>query len=365
MSHIVIDARIVNSSTGTYVQYLLKHLQEIDRKNRYTVLIPSADKDFWQPTAPNFSVAFADFGNYTFAEQTGFKRLLDSLDADLVHFCMPQQPVLYAGKKVTTFHDLTLLRVYNSDKNYFIFKAKQFVGRWVFKKVANDSTEVIVPTEFTKQDLLDFTPLPADKITVTYEAAEVVRSKVKRYDVPFKQFIINVGNHSDYKNIVRLAEAHQKSLETHPDLGLVFACRPNDAVEANRELFKKRGYKNIHFALNTSNQERDYLYTKALAYITPSLTEGFGLGALEAMGYGVPVLSSTATCLPEVYADAALYFDPLDIDEMSDAINRVAASKELRDDLIKRGLKRHKFFSWEKMARETLAVYEKALSSSK
>ncbi|HRF28058.1 MAG TPA: glycosyltransferase family 1 protein [Candidatus Saccharibacteria bacterium] len=359
--HIVIDARIINSTTGTYVERLLHYLQKLDTTNRYTVLIPSADKDFWQPTAKNFTVLFADYDDYSFEEQLGFKTFLDELKADLVHFCVPQQPVRYKGKKVTTIHDLTLLRVYNSDKNYFIFKAKQLVGRYVFWKVARDSVAIITPTEYTKQDLLNFAKIPSSKVHVTYEAADIGQFKPISYEVPFKRFLINVGRHSDYKNCVRLAEAHQKLLEKHPDLGLVFVNGPDDSVLANKELFEKRGYKNIHFTLKNMKGERDYLYGKALAYVTPSLNEGFGLGALEAMGFGLPVVSSTATCLPEVYADGALYFDPLDVDDMAEKIEQVVSNEKLRKDLIKKGLARHKTFSWEKMAKETLEVYQKAL----
>lgn len=361
--HIVIDARIINSTTGTYVERLLHYLQKIDTNNRYTVLIPSKDKNFWKPYAKNFTARCADFDDYSFAEQTGFKKFLDELSADLVHFCMPQQPVLYTGKKVTTFHDLTLLRVYNSDKNYFIFKAKQLVGRFVFKKVARDSDRVIVPTEYTKQDLIKFANISPDKVHVTYEAADIGQFEKIPYDVPFKRFLINVGNHSDYKNCVRLAEAHQKLLEKHPDLGLVFVNAATDAVKANEKLFNERGYKNIHFTNKAMKGERDYLYTKATAYVTPSLFEGFGLGALEAMGFGLPVLASTATCLPEVYADGALYFDPLNVDDMAEKIDTVLSDEKLRQDLIQRGLARHKGFSWETMAKQTLAVYENALAN--
>jgi glycosyltransferase involved in cell wall biosynthesis len=81
------------------------------------------------------------------------------------------------------------------------------------------------------------------------------------------------------------------------------------------------------------------------------------------MGSGVAVLSSNATCLPEVYADGAVYFDPLNIDEMTEKIDKVLSDETFRKDLIRRGLARHKFFSWEKMAQETLAVYEAALAT--
>lgn len=361
MSHIVIDARIINTSTGTYVERLLHYLQQIDSTNHYTILIRSSDKDFWRPSAPNFTTKFADYADYSFAEQLGLLKLLNSLRPDLVHFCMPQQPILYRGKKVTTIHDLTLLKEYNSDKNYFMYKFKQQVGKFVFRKVALESTELIVPTEYTKRDVLDFVSIDENKLHVTYESADVGIYKITPYDIPYKKFLVNVGQHSDYKNIRRLAQAHQKLLAKHPDLGLVLVNKPTEALLINERLFKERGYKNIHFTHEISKGQRDYIYQKATAYVTPSLREGFGLGGLEAMGFGLPVLSSNATCLPEVYADGALFFDPLDVDDMATKIDRVLSDEKLRRDLIKKGLSRHTWFSWERMAKETLAVYMKAL----
>ncbi|NCC88527.1 MAG: glycosyltransferase family 1 protein, partial [Clostridia bacterium] len=127
--HIAIDARIINSSTGTYVKKLLHYLQDIDTKNKYTILVRKKDKDFWKPRVDNFSVKVAEYDNYSLAEQFGFWRFLTKLKPDLVHFCMPQQPLLYRGAKVTTFHDLILMKTYNSDKNWFVYHFKQFVGR--------------------------------------------------------------------------------------------------------------------------------------------------------------------------------------------------------------------------------------------
>src|SRR5688500_19655547 len=115
--HIAIDARIINTSTGRYVERLVHYLQKVDTINQYTILVPSKDLNFITPTNKNFTLVAADFKNYSFAEQTKFKTFLDSLNADLVHFCMPQQPLLYKGTHVTTVHDLNLLKTYNSDKN--------------------------------------------------------------------------------------------------------------------------------------------------------------------------------------------------------------------------------------------------------
>ncbi|HVA11419.1 MAG TPA: glycosyltransferase, partial [Candidatus Dormibacteraeota bacterium] len=92
-----------------------------------------------------------------------------------------------------------------------------------------------------------------------------------------------------------------------------------------------------------------------------SLSEGFGLPGLEAMAHGAPVVSSNATCLPEIYGEAARYFDPLDVTAMSDAINEVLTDKSLRDELIKKGRAQAAKYSWRRAAEQTLAVYDKLL----
>lgn len=364
MAHIVIDARIINSSTGTYVQKLLDYLDKIDRKHTYTVLVPSKDINFWRPQHKSFTIAACDIKNYSFAEQTAFKPLLENLKPDLVHFCMPQQPVLYRGKKVTTVHDLTLLKTYNSDKNWLAYHLKQLVGRFVFTSVAKHSSLILTPTEFTKKEFVDFSGIDESKVRVTYEAAEAVKGSLEPYNQPFTRYLLYVGQQSDYKNIARLGDAHQKLLETYPDLGLILVGKINESAQKNKTYFESKGYKNIHFTGFVSNEQRDYLYTKAVAYVFPSLMEGFGLPGLEAMTYGTPVISSNATCLPEVYGDAAEYFDPTNTEEMTRAIEAVISSDTKRQELIQRGYKQLQKYSWEKMACETLAAYNEALGEA-
>lgn len=361
--HIAIDARVINSGTGTYVAKLLEYLQQIDHDNRYTVLVRAKDTEYWSPTAANFTVKVAEFDNYSFAEQLGYKKFLDDLAPDLVHFCMPQQPVFYRGKKVTTMHDMTLLNTYNSDKNWLVFHAKQLVGRWVFKRIARTSDQVIAISENTKREYQNFTHIPDDKISVIYEAGEVLKGELKPYDVPFRKYIIYVGQQPDYKNLRRLAEAHQKLLPTHPDLGLVFVGRMNEDTKRNKELYEKRGYKNIHFTGFIPDSQRDWLFTQARAYIFPSLMEGFGLPPLEAMSYGTPVVSSNASCLPEVLGTAAEYFDPKNIDDMAAKITSVIDNEAKRTKLIHKGYKQVKKYSWEKTARQTHTVYMNVLDS--
>ena len=180
MSHIAIDARVINSGTGTYVVKLLEYLQKIDHHNTYSILVPTKDKDYWQPTNSNFNVLTIDFKNYSLAEQLGFKTFLDDLSPDLVHFCMPQQPIRYRGKHVTTVHDMTLLNTYNSDKNWLVFHAKQLVGRWVFKKIAQTSQHIITVSNTTKREYQAFCGIADDKITTIMKLPRFIGAAYSR-----------------------------------------------------------------------------------------------------------------------------------------------------------------------------------------
>jgi glycosyltransferase involved in cell wall biosynthesis len=275
---------------------------------------------------------------------------------------MPQQPLLYKGKRVTTMHDMTLLNTYNSDKNWLIFHAKQLVGRYVWRRIAKTSDHVIAISKNTKREYQEFSHISDEKISVIYEAGEVINGELIPYDqLPYKEFIMYVGQQPDYKNIRRLADAHQLLLKNHPDLGLIFVGRMNPDTEANQRYCNDKGYKNIHFTGFIPDAQRDWLFTKALAYVFPSLMEGFGLPPLEAMAYGTPVISSNASCLPEVLGDAAQYFNPLNIDDMADTIERVITDTGLRNDMVQRGYTQVGKYSWRRMAEQTHAIYTDVL----
>ena len=365
MAHIAIDARIINSTSGRYVERLLTYLEQVDQTNQYTVLVPTKDLDYWKPTNPNFTVVAADFPNYSISEQIGLRKHLKSLKPDLVHFCMPQQPVFFKTAHVTTFHDLTIVKTYNSDKNWLIFHAKQLVGKWVFKHVAHTSDHVIAVSDFTKKELIEFTGISEEKVTTTYESAEVRTEASRPYPSPYKQYLLYVGQQSDYKNIKRLGDAHQKLLSANPDLGLILVGKLNDSANVNKAYFESKQYKNIFFTDFVEDDQLNWLYDHAAAYVFPSLMEGFGLPGLEVMTHGTPLVSSNATCLPEVYGEAARYFDPLNTEDMARTINEVLSNESLRLELVKNGYNQVKKYSWKTMAEQTHQIYMDVLDSKK
>lgn len=368
MKHIAIDARIINSTTGRYIERLLHYLEEIDTSNSYLVLVRKKDLDYYKPTNKNFQVIEADFADYTFAEQVGFLKLLNSLKPDLVHFCMPQQPVLYRGKHVTTVHDLTLLKSYASDKNWFVYKAKQLVGWFVFKWIAKSSAHIITDAEYTRSEYAKFAGISADKITTIHLAAEKCSvPPLPCEDLQNKKYIMYVGNQSDYKNTRKLVEVHQLLRQKNPDLLLVFVGRLSGnsgvTLARNKAWVEENDYKGVIFTDFVDDAQLEWLYQNTAAYVFPSLMEGFGLPGLEAMINGAPVVSSNVTCLPEIYGDAAEYFNPTNTIEMADTIERIINDPKRRKELIELGRKQAAKYSWKRTAEQTLKVYEESIES--
>lgn len=363
MAHIAIDARIINSSTGRYIERLLTYLESLDSPHQFTVLVRSKDLDYWKPTKKNFKVAVADFHQYTMEEQVGFYLFLKQLGPDLVHFCMPQQPLLYHGRVITTVHDLNLLRIEeNEGMSWPTLKFKQLIFSRLLHTVTKRSRFVITPTKYTKDDLLKFQRVPKDKVVVTYEAADLL-SKTEDPVPQFedKQFLLVVGRAEKYKNQQGAIEAHQLLLDKYPDLWLVIVGKRDDTSHELEEWAHREGYRQIAFFGFASDAKLAWFYNHCAAYVFPSFMEGFGLPPLEAMRHGAPVVSSNATCLPEVLDDAALYFNPAHPHDIADQIKRVLKDEDLRQELIAKGKKQAKKYSWQRMAEQTLDVYNKAL----
>lgn len=361
MKRIVIDAREYPSSTGRYIRKLLEYLEQIDgnSKRQYIVLIKSVDFDAYQPKAKNFQKIKADFKEFTFGEQLGLLRLIRSLKPDLVHFGKDHQPILYRGKVVTTMHDLTTARFYNPNKNWLLFKFKQIVYIFVVKIVAKKSDHIITASEFVKNDLIRYTHVKPEKISVTLEAADKIHSPAEFFTkFEKKPFLLYVGRTLPHKNLQRLVEAFAQLKKTHPDLNLIFVGKKDSLSTRLEDFAHNNNIKDVHFTGYVSEGQLRWLYENCSAYAFPSLSEGFGLPSLEAMMHGAPVASSNATCLPEINGNAAHYFDPLDINDIAKKIDEVLTDTNLRNDLIKKGSVQVKKYSWKRMAQQTRDVYK-------
>jgi glycosyltransferase involved in cell wall biosynthesis len=364
----VIDARPIASSTGRYQHKLIENLSRLDKDNRYTVLVlPVFDKATLELPG-NFKFEDADFSvSGSLAEQTGLLKQINGLNADLVHFTMPQQPVRYKGLKLTTIHDLTTLRFENPAKNPFVFRTKQLVYGRVLKRVARESAAVITPSKFVKQDVAQYANISLNKIAVTYEAADKITATPEPIPrLKDKQFIMYVGRATPHKNLARLVEAFALLNKKYPDLMLALAGKMDKNYKRIEALAtEKRLAHRVVFTDFVSEGELRWMYENTAAYVFPSLSEGFGLPSLEAMMHGAPVVSSSATCLPEINGEAAVYFDPEITFDIAKKISGVLSDPKLRCQLIRAGHAQAAKYSWRDTAKKTLDIYNKALEHYK
>lgn len=361
---IVIDARKSGTSTGRYIDKLIEYLHQLKPEQQIIILTKAERLKFMAGIAPSFTVIETPFKEFTFSEQIGLKRQLDDLGADLVHFGMVQQPVWYRSKVVTTMHDLTTVRFRNPSKNPVVFWARQQVYKWVNKRVARKSIAIITPTQFVKDDVVAYAGVDPEKITVTLEAADKISDPAEPIPgLEHEQFVMYIGRPTPHKNLGRLIDAFVKLKRSHPDLKLVLAGKKDVLYEAHEQRAKALGLQDIVFTGFVSEGQLRWLYEHCAAYVFPSLSEGFGLPGLEAMAHGAPVASSNATCLPEVYGDAAEYFDPNSIQSIVKAIERLLTDTERRTELVGLGQKQAAKYSWRHMAEQTLAVYKKVLEN--
>ena len=368
MSKIIIDAREYSSSTGRYISRLIQYLElssQTNSEHEFVILLAPKDFDAYTPSNPRFSKIICPHKEFTFDEQFGLLGQIKDLHPDLVHFGATQQPIGYRGLVVTTMHDLTTARFKNPSKNSVIFAVKQIIYKAVIKYVARKSVAIIAPSKYVQHDVAEYASVSEDKISVTYEAADAITDSPEPLKaLVSKRFIMYVGRPTPHKNLQRLIDAFVVLRQKQPDLQLVLAGRTDSLYERHYSYVQKQGIKGVVFTGFVSEGQLRWLYENCQAYILPSLSEGFGLPGLEAMRHGAPVISSNATCLPEIYGSAARYFDPLSVDDMVQVIDDVIASELNRNQLRKNGFIRVENFSWQRMAKQTLAVYETVLATA-
>jgi glycosyltransferase involved in cell wall biosynthesis len=223
-----------------------------------------------------------------------------------------------------------------------------------------------VPTEYVKEGIAKQFGVRRNKIFVTYQAASqdlaTPRVNLESYGV-FKPYLMYAGNAYPHKNLERLIIAFGKLVTEYMlDYQLVIVGKKDSFhKELEKDVAEAKLQNRIIFTDFVSDNELAGFYNKAALYVFPSMSEGFGLPALEAMSHGVPVVSSNASCLPEVLGDAAEYFDPTNINQMAKVIAKVLSDDDLRKALAKKGHAQVKKYTWAKTAKQTLAVYKKAL----
>jgi len=252
-----------------------------------------------------------------------------------------------------------------STLNPFLYWLKNLAYRIVVYSAIKRAKKIIAVSNYTKKDILEYFNVKPEKIEIVYEGAPLRTCLESIQDAPFinitRPYLLYVGNAYPHKNLERLILAFQKLIKDKQiDCQLILVGEIDYFYQRLRKMSSGAPSDRIIFTDFVSDSDLNTLYQNASLYVFPSLGEGFGLPPLEAMAFGLPVVCSKATCLPEILGQAALYFDPENTKEMAEKIKMVFKDRKLQEKLIDQGFKRIQKYQWSKMAQETLGIYNDA-----
>lgn len=234
------------------------------------------------------------------------------------------------------------------------------------KYSAKNAQKILTISEASKRDIIDIYGISSENIVVTYPGLKTTHSTKgmpmdlleKTYQIS-GDYILFVGTLQPRKNIEKLIEAFSHIASSHKNLSLVIVGKHGWLYEDILRAPQKYDIeKRVQFVSFVPDSELGLFYKNARCFVLPSLYEGFGLPVLEAMSYGCPVITSNISSLPEAGGDAALYIDPTNVSDIAAKMSELLSSEKLRNELIEKGYKQVKKFSWEKTAKETLAVLQ-------
>jgi len=354
----------VVGGTETYAAGLLHGLAQTGGKHSYVVFMNDESAQWPTPPGPNFtrvacSLKATSRSRRYFFEQLSLPRILKKHEIDVVHSLGYVGPLWTPCPAVVTVPDLNYLFVGNS-----MSFVKRHLLRFFSTHAAKRAKAVITISNNSKSAICNRLKIHPEKVVVTLLGprwkdifvSQDVMSKVKAIYNISGSYLVAFGGGSVHKNIPRLIQAVAELKKELPRTLVLIGHLPSNVNL--RELLGDiiaTGYVPAEHILP--------LLSGAEVFVLPSLYEGFGLPVLEAQQVGVPVVCSTAGSLPEVAGEAAVFFDPYSVKDLADKIAQVARDPTLQAELRKKGQTNVQRYSWERTARETLAVYEKAVRS--
>ena len=352
---------------GNYTYNLLKAFVRLGHSDDVSVSV-SKDQALIKGLLPQLNMVS---GGHKYDKYLPLDRLGLSKNFDVYH--EPNYvPRPFHGATVTTIFDMS----YVLFPQYHPWKRVQMLK--FFENRMRSADKIVTASQSAKGEIMELLKVPEDKVVVTplgvstrfhpiHGDEALFQTVRKRYSLP-EHFLLYVGTIEPRKNLERLIEAlsivKEKLGKSSVSLVLVGGKGwLNDPIY--RRVQELGLLEDVTFTGYVSDEDLPLLYNMALAFVYPSLYEGFGLPPLEAMACGLPVITSKVSSLPEVVGDAGIMIDPCNIEHLSDAILQVLSSTELRKSLSDKGIKKASLFTWEKCARETLTVYEECFELRK
>jgi len=354
-----------------YLFNLLQSLQEIDKDNTYRVILHFWKKTMMESytelqgllTQNNFKLKWIRFPGTIISS---WKLPIDLFTGplDVYHGAGHFVDRVRHGKTVMTVHDLDYCIVPDLlDKEWVIKKAK-------FTEMSiRRASAVIVPSNFIKDAVLSQFSIEKDRVIVVHHGVshafspgldkQIIMNTKEKYGIP-TNYILFVGQINRNKNLLRLIEAFNMLKQTHdiPYCLVLAGAKRLFHKDLHMRITEMGLQKDVLFPGYVDEADLPSLYRGATLFMFPSLYEGFGLPVLESMASGVPVIASSSGSLPEVVGNAGLLVNPLQTEEIAQAMHCLLSDSQLREQLIQLGLERVRHFSWTSTALKTLNVYK-------
>lgn len=380
-----IDARLYESAgPGRYTRNLIRELEKIDTENDYIIFMTKAGAHTYRPQNHRFKKWVADYKIYSVEEQTLFLKDLIQARLDLLHVPHFNIPVFYPKKFIVTIHDL-IMHKFTGKKSTTLpapsYYVKSLAYRFVTAFATKRAFRIIVPSETVKKDVVEFYHgLNSDKVIVTYEGVDDTLLKLSPTDTKssvirleemkiVNRYFLYVGSSYVHKNLNVLLIAYRDFLaKSKKAIHLVIAGKIDDfsqrlagfahALQLDGKVIFPARYSESEYV---KEEDLAILYKNAIAYVFPSLSEGFSITPLEAQAFGVPVVLSDIPTHREIFKDSALYFNPHSVIEIGESLSRIISDENLRSDLVEKGNENVRKYSWREMAEKTLRAYKESV----
>ncbi|MBU0727212.1 glycosyltransferase family 4 protein [Patescibacteria group bacterium] len=370
-----IDARMYGVSftgIGRYTYELIQNLAEMDKEHEFVVFMRKDAYDSFQLPNERFKKVLADYPHYSFGEQFGFLKTVNQEKLDMMHFTHFNAPILYSSAFIVTIHDLTLSFFPGKKMTNLL---QRFAYHVVVRTVTKNAKKIIAVSNHTKKDLIEALKTPEEKISVIYNGVNPKFGDVDPTPRPdlmkklglSKPYFLYTGVWRDHKNLVGMIKAfYAFNKDVGNQYNLVITGPHNPTYHEIPDTVKELGIEDeVHLVGLVAEEDLFALYKNALSYVFPSFYEGFGLPPLEAMQCGTPVIASNKSATPEICGEGnALFFDPYDLEDIQKAMRLIATDPTIRQRLVDKGFERVKEFSWVKMTKKVLEMYNSILNKN-
>jgi len=364
-----IDARLINETgVGRYIRNLIEQLKELDTENHYVVYL--SKNAFLSFVLPNtrWEKRLATPHWHTLWEQVVMPYIFVKDNLDLLHVPYFNIPVFYPGKFIVTIHDLTILH-FPTGKASLLSPIAYWLKFFAFKLILaiglKRTSSIITPSETTKKEIVDHFHIPEKKINVTHEGVDENIRKVRSRKTEDRKYVepyfLYVGNAYPHKNLERLVDAFGDFSEKNKGKNryVLLLVGKNDVfyTRLNAYVKEKNLDQSVLFYGSADDKTLQELYRGAEAFVFPSLMEGFGLPALEAVSLGTPVICSDIPIFHEILGGLPYYINPDDTYSISLSFFLIVAIQNAFESRKKERTKLLKQYSWKQLAEKTLSIY--------